>query len=171
MDTPLHPVESFLSSVCEVMKGDPPTCYKFILDSGERMAWKSHELTGTKEIGMCYRNALNMAIDHGLIYVEGYALPLGLMSVEHAWCLDPSDGKVIDPTWGISADYYGVKFDTRAICAQVVEQGYYGVLPSLWRLRRPRPELLPWLQTLRWQPPALTKEKKHDAELQGVGLC
>jgi hypothetical protein len=48
--------------------------------------------------GECFRNAMNLALDHqDYIYCEGYATG-GLMPVQHAWCLD-QEGRVVDPTW------------------------------------------------------------------------
>lgn len=61
------------------------------------------ELYGSRQMAKeCFRNALMMAQERSLDYVEGYALGHGI-PVHHAWCLD-ADGKVVDPTWRDSTD-------------------------------------------------------------------
>jgi hypothetical protein len=48
------------------------------------------------ELKQRFRNAAHLALDTDLVYVEGYAL--SLIPVEHAWCVDPATGVVVDPT-------------------------------------------------------------------------
>ena len=65
------------------------------------------------EASYCYDNSLEMALDYGLPYFEGYALGgHGLyIPIHHAWNAG-ADGKVVDTTWdptGIA--YLGIEFD------------------------------------------------------------
>lgn len=71
---------------------------------------------------MCFGNAIDAAVLHGLRYVEGYAASAVVpdMPIHHAWNLDP-DGQLVDVTWGawdgtgrcvvpVGAAYLGVEF-------------------------------------------------------------
>lgn len=64
------------------------------------------------EQSYCYDNSLEMALDYGLPYFEGYAFAgHGIyLPIHHAW--NEVDGKVVDTTWdptGIA--YLGIEFD------------------------------------------------------------
>lgn len=81
----------------------------------------------------CFANAFDLAVNHDeLTYVEGYAQSAYLVNA-HAWVVDP-DGQVIDPTWNEPERraYLGVAFSTDFL-AEVVEQGYYGLISTDWQ--------------------------------------
>jgi hypothetical protein len=57
---------------------------------------------------MCYLNAYQLAAENpGLAYMEGVATT-GILPVNHAWCWDPNNGQVYDPTWQDGIGYWGV---------------------------------------------------------------
>ncbi len=60
----------------------------------------------------CYRNAFHLALAHGFIYVEGYAI--SVIPTLHAWCYDPATDRIIDPTWRYRPEneYIGVPIKT-----------------------------------------------------------
>lgn len=61
--------------------------------------------------GQCYRDSMQLSIESGLVYVEGFALSyVAKVAMLHGWCGDDL-GRVVDCTWpntGIA--YYGVPF-------------------------------------------------------------
>lgn len=71
----------------------------------------------------CYANAYRLARRRGLVYVEGFAVAVGLEEVPpmlHAWCMAPAPepgagagaAVAVDPTWrGGALAYLGVAFD------------------------------------------------------------
>jgi hypothetical protein len=92
----------------------------------------------------CFKNSYNMAIRHGITYVEGIASKESepLYPQHHAWCID-SDGKVLDRTWGIAFAYFGIPFKTKFVRALLTERKqrrpdsmYYGVLDD-WQSKHP----------------------------------
>lgn len=82
----------------------------------------------------CFANALLTAAEHGLTYVEGWAL--GVIPVHHAWCVDEA-GRVIDPTWAEpGSDYCGVPMALDYVDETTDAKGTYGVL-DWWQERWP----------------------------------
>lgn len=92
----------------------------------------------------CYDNALNLATDHDLRYVEGFGLSgldmerrrnngerwyLTHSIWRHAWCID-AKGKVVDPTWEYheNTQYMGAIIDIDFAWRKVESTGYYGVI-------------------------------------------
>ena len=72
----------------------------------------------------CYRNAANLAMEHGLRYCEGWAYD-GPVPVQHAWNLT-DDGFVVDITWRNPATrYVGVEVDTAALSEAILSSGRY----------------------------------------------
>ena len=61
------------------------------------------------ELGLCHSDAIQLALQSGFTYVEGFALiGPGRIALLHGWCAD-DQGRVIDRTWkdrGIA--YFGV---------------------------------------------------------------
>jgi hypothetical protein len=57
------------------------------------------------KLGLCFRNALSTSTEHGLPYVEGYALYSGTLPTLHAWNID-TEGGVIDTTWRLVGEAY-----------------------------------------------------------------
>ena len=60
----------------------------------------------------CFFNCMDMFLQHGLTYVEGYAVDgtTGL-PIHHAWCTD-ENSLVYDFTWQkLGKVYFGVAFD------------------------------------------------------------
>jgi hypothetical protein len=82
----------------------------------------------------CYRNAANIAMDHGLRYCEGWAYDGSGVGVQHAWNLT-DDGLVVDTTWREPGTrYFGVAVDTTALCAVILKQDTFGpVLETVLR--------------------------------------
>lgn len=112
--------------------------YEFIGKNGQ--AFKPRKLPTGVERGMpkeCYKNALLLAVARSseLIYVEGLAL--GLIPVQHAWCVD-YDGFVVDPTWcggknpKLGTEYFGVKINTQYAQDAVIKNRMFGVIED-WR--------------------------------------
>jgi hypothetical protein len=65
------------------------------------------------QMKQCFYNAAMAAIDHGLRYVEGYAL--SIIPVHHAWCVDDA-GKVVEVTWkNVGLAYFGVEFPWKRV--------------------------------------------------------
>jgi len=60
----------------------------------------------------CYFNCMRMAIEHDLIYVEGFAAETTVgLPLSHAWCSDET-GVVFDFTWSkLGKAYFGIPFD------------------------------------------------------------
>lgn len=83
------------------------------------------------KMGDCYMNAFRISgppkfAGQGLIYCEGYATS-GPFVIEHAWCVDPKTGCVIDPTWANGTEYFGVPFDFTFVCKTIARKGTSGV--------------------------------------------
>lgn len=105
---------------------------------------KVTDLTGSMELGMCYRNSLN-AMDSRQFYCEGYAVAPGLFPMEHAWIVD-IDGKAIDPTWSHGTDYFGVKFKNTFVNDFALRTGRYGIFSNLYLLRMSVEEVINFLE-------------------------
>ncbi len=96
---------------------------------------KSYKLPGRRQL--CYKYAVQAcAFRDNLIYCEGLAVNKNCSSVplEHAWCLDVTTGKVVDPTWknkhqGIG--YCGIPFNFNFVKDVMLQTQFYGVLPHL----------------------------------------
>lgn len=67
----------------------------------------------------CFQNALVLAVNEDLVFIEGYALGKGTLPVHHAWCAEPGSSLAIDNTWGDGEGraYFGVAFDTAYVAA------------------------------------------------------
>lgn len=80
----------------------------------------------------CFKNAADVSLKRGLVYMEGYAMTdqLGI-PVHHAWCFLEGYG-VIDPTWRDPecAWYLGVKIDARTLARQLFKNRFYGLLDT-----------------------------------------
>lgn len=83
----------------------------------------------------CFKNATLLALERrDLTYVEGYAV--GIIPVNHAWCVD-AEGRVVDPTWPeVGTEYYGVPFDKEWLFREVEKMKYYGLIDD-WRRKWP----------------------------------
>jgi hypothetical protein len=81
--------------------------------------------------GACFENAFQLARRNPeLTYCEGRALSLGIVPIEHAWCIDV-DGKVIDTTWDdCETEYVGVQFATPFLIEWVARRRLFGVLAN-----------------------------------------
>jgi len=86
-------------------------------------------------MGECYKNATQLAMQssnydfvEGIAYVPSQS-PLGF---QHAWVVDRTTGKVIDPTWPYRSDlrYYGVAYDKKKYMKMASRAKFYGVLGS-----------------------------------------
>lgn len=93
-----------------------PGVARFLVNNGRAYDRIANELPKPGIPNGCFYNAMALAMDTALTYVEGVARrqnsPLDL---EHAWCVD-TDGRIYDPTWdppGIA--YFGVPFCTEYV--------------------------------------------------------
>ncbi len=86
----------------------------------------------------CFKNAMILAIEHGLIYVEGYATISVGIAVNHAWCVSPDTNLVIDPTWKYdnNTEYFGVPIKTQYIIESFEKSQQYSVIDN-WEKRWP----------------------------------
>jgi hypothetical protein len=79
----------------------------------------------------CFSNAFHLALETGLIYVEGFMLRDGLpIPIHHGWCVDGD--VVIDPTINDpeNCEYYGIPMDTDFVLLHTTTSGVYGILDN-----------------------------------------
>jgi len=78
----------------------------------------------------CFANALHLALETGLTYVEGY-ISVHAVPIHHAWCVD-EHGTVIDPTVVNPEDreYFGIPMDIDFVMHHCLASGYYGILDN-----------------------------------------
>jgi len=89
---------------------------------------------GKKPPGQCYLNAFELALAHPeLSYCEGRALSMGIVPLEHAWCVD-ADGKVVDVTREEydTVDYVGVAFSEAFLEPWVARRRQHAVLAEMF---------------------------------------
>ena len=73
----------------------------------------------------CFENAFKYAQEHGVTYVEGWAV--NIIPTQHAWCIAP-DGRIIDPTWGSEGrDYFGAEIPLDTLYRIQLATEVYGV--------------------------------------------
>lgn len=100
-----------------------PGVARFLVDNGRAYDRIADELPKRGTPNVCYYNAISLALDAGLTYVEGMAIfPGGQLLVEHAWCVDAED-QVHDPTWeqpGLA--YFGVPFAIEYVRHRLYQQ-------------------------------------------------
>lgn len=85
-------------------------------------------------VKLCYQNATNLMLYHGLTYCEGFAFS-GLIVTMHAWNLD-AKGNIIDNTWCNRGkkprweghEYLGIPFKKEFVTKTIAEREYYGVI-------------------------------------------
>lgn len=80
--------------------------------------------------GLCFRESMQLSIESGLVYVEGFALShVAKVAMPHGWCRDDF-GRVVDCTWTDSGiAYYGVPFQPAYVRAKA--ESFRGNPPSL----------------------------------------
>lgn len=83
----------------------------------------------------CYSNALKLALQYDLLYVEGLAHSV-LFPMEHAWCVERGSNLAIDPTWrtaeGIDGWHYlGIAMEPDAALDLMMERQTYGAFDKL----------------------------------------
>lgn len=81
----------------------------------------------------CFKNSTDFVMEHSerYDYCEGYVfLPNLPIPIHHAWVWDNKTGTLIDPTlgWMPKAQYWGVKFSSAFLIANIVKNKYYGLL-------------------------------------------
>jgi len=88
----------------------------------------------------CYCNSMRAAAENGWVYVEGIAL--GVIPVQHAWCVRP-DGVLIETTWeDPGTEYFGVPFSMEGLLDIVGRTGFSGVFCNAWLLREEWAEII-----------------------------
>lgn len=98
--------------------------------------WRAQSLPSGFEMGpprQCYRNAGTLAMANtALMYVEGYACPVGSIPVHHAWCVDAA-GLVIDNTFEDAArsQYFGVPISHGTLVALLEATGQWGLFAEM----------------------------------------
>ena len=74
----------------------------------------------------CYANSFKLAVEAGMTYVEGYAVPKSVpIPLAHAWVLD-AHGRIVDNTWKDGTEYFGVAFKTEDLIVMSEMSGYAG---------------------------------------------
>lgn len=99
-----------LQSQCNRQK---VSTYGFIMQHGREWPTTSKSFPRWGEFKECFKNALEAAMLHDLVYCEGYAF--SVIPTLHAWCIDPKTKTVIDPTWEKGTQYFGVPFRTKYV--------------------------------------------------------
>lgn len=136
--------EQYVTFLTQQLKPKAPVAFEILNRFGRVYDPKVTELTGTMELGFCYRNSIHAK---GLMqfYCEGYAVAPGLFPLEHAW-IEDIDGKAIDPTWGQGTDYFGVPFKTKFANEFALRTGRYGIFGNLYLLRMSVDEVINFLE-------------------------
>ena len=84
------------------------------------------------QMKQCFANAAQLSLEHGWLYVEGYASSgkLGIPLL-HAWNVT-KDGKLVDATWDEpeTSEYFGVAFNKTDMSRWLVKLGHYGLLDT-----------------------------------------
>lgn len=106
---------------------------RFVLDKGR--SFVAQPFAGQRMTPkQCFSNALHYALEHDLLYCEGYGISGDLLKkgvllpMEHAWCCDDAFN-VVDPTWRdtAGASYWGIAFNASLVAGYVAEKGWYGL--------------------------------------------
>ena len=100
----------------------------FVLQNGREFI--PAELPSGYELGEkkeCFTNAIHLAVQKDLVYVEGYCFQI--IPFHHAWCVD-RDGTLIEPTLEkpLDYEYFGVGFNSAWAMGHMMKRGYYGLL-------------------------------------------
>lgn len=119
--------------------------------------WRSQPYSGFRgKMKACFKNATHLVYDDdgyadgGFTYVEGFAIGLAVISVQHAWCID-REGGVVDMTWDEpeNAIYCGIPFK-RKYLVEVTLKHRYGLLGNHlhhFHLERGLIPVEEWLET------------------------
>lgn len=134
----MNPCEQMVKAMCELGGANAPVSYRFMAMFGKEFELKRvASITGKGLKQQCYRNSENVCTFQDSVadlysYAEGYALKPGLIPLAHAWVVDKTDGKAIDPTWPEEGcSYFGVRFDPEWVNELTIKNGCYGVFESL----------------------------------------
>jgi hypothetical protein len=108
-----------------------PPVYALMLEHGRRYYMGRQTFAGPRRTrGQCYMNAFKAAnADRGLIYVEGWC-HMGLIPIEHAWCIDRR-GRVVDPTLPEASGYFGIPFQWTYVQRTALRTGVYGIISNI----------------------------------------
>lgn len=93
----------------------------------------SNELLGLRgEKKLCFKNCTDLAFKYSqLTYVEGYAYASMPIPINHAWLIT-NDGQVVDPTWDVGSNYFGIPFKTVDLAKALQITKSYGIINQLW---------------------------------------
>jgi len=140
-------IETYLHGMIKLREGKMPAGMKygsieeFVLKHGREFTTQPRPANVPQmTMRYCYHNALELAMERGWVYVEGYGISViptlharCVIPTLHAWCVDPAHPDlVIDPTWTDGRAYYGVELNTEFVIRMAVETEHYGVLDD-WR--------------------------------------
>lgn len=96
----------------------------------------------------CFMNAGRLAMDNPskYTYVEGFATPSNIpIPMAHAWCIDNTTKKVVDPTWSDKKGmpggtaYLGIAFTDSYLRSTILKTKIWGIIPDY-----PRGDHNPW---------------------------
>lgn len=128
--------EQFIRQVTGHFKDGSPLAYQVLAARGRVYPRKAPYQPVLGQLGQCYENAYHLAMNQGLHYVEGLAIPGAVgFAMDHAWCVD-DDGQVFDPTWDNGQDYFGVPFSYDGLATIYDQSGHHSVFGNLFRLRK-----------------------------------
>ncbi len=101
----------------------------FVLQEGQVFPWRPKP-KGVKygKLGLCYMNAIHLAMATGWTYCEGFAS--GFFPTPHAWVID-DEGFVVDNTWRPDqqpTEYIGVKMSKQYVYKVLAKKKTYGVI-------------------------------------------
>lgn len=125
--------EQLQSMVTLLEKGGFKTSYSLVLQHGTEFKGVDRPAHVNRRIPKeCFSNSLQLALDLGLTYVEGYCLSTNVpVLVHHAWCIDENrtviDSTLEDPS---KYEYIGIPMDFDFAMNVALKTGYYGVLDN-----------------------------------------
>lgn len=131
----LNMIQNFQKNISNQSHYTPTS---FILKFGKPYWTDTNSFSGKRGTPKnCYKNAFRLMTSNPeyYTYVEGY-VDIGVLSIEHAWCINPS-GIVVDPTLEAPEKaktivkphgYFGVAFSSDYVFKLAIKTKGYGVL-------------------------------------------
>lgn len=110
------PLEELLKKLSDLWPSDAPNQSLYRMVYGRGQGYKAAALPPEieqRDLGWCFDNSLEVWEEHGLAYVEGFAISHNVtgLPIHHAWNIT-DDGHVVDSTWvPAGLEYYGVEVE------------------------------------------------------------